>query len=64
MAGIHGIVQIILKEKNKKAIFNGCIDHSLNLFDQHSFAENESCIKFLEPLKQCFLFLLLPPIDG
>lgn len=40
MSEIHGGVQAILKGKNKKAIFNGCVDHSLNLCGQHSFAEN------------------------
>uniref|UniRef100_UPI003590127A zinc finger MYM-type protein 1-like n=1 Tax=Myxine glutinosa TaxID=7769 RepID=UPI003590127A len=64
MAGIHGGVQALLKGKNKKAIFNGCVDHSFNLCGQHSFAENASCVTFLELLRQCFISLLLPPIDG
>ena len=40
MSGIHGGVQAILKRRNKKAIFNGCVDHSLNLCGQHSFDKN------------------------
>ena len=46
MAGIHGGVQALIKEKNKKALFSGCIDHSLNLCGQHSFAENVSSVSF------------------
>uniref|UniRef100_A0A8C5PE46 TTF-type domain-containing protein n=1 Tax=Leptobrachium leishanense TaxID=445787 RepID=A0A8C5PE46_9ANUR len=54
MAGIHGGVQAIIKEKNKKAIFSGCVDHSLNLCGQHSFAENASCVKFFGTLQTMF----------
>ncbi|XP_061469367.1 zinc finger MYM-type protein 1-like [Rhineura floridana] len=56
MAGIHGGVQAILKGKNKKAIFNGCVDHSLNLCSQHSFAENASCVTFFGTLETMFSF--------
>ena len=56
MAGIHGGVQAILKEKNKKAVFNGCVDHSLNLCGQHSFAENSLCVTFFGPLERMFAF--------
>ena len=56
MAGIHGGVQAILKGKNKKAIFNGCVDHSLNLCGQHSFAENVSCVTFFGTLETMFSF--------
>ncbi|XP_053569321.1 LOW QUALITY PROTEIN: zinc finger MYM-type protein 1-like [Bombina bombina] len=56
MAGKHGGVQSILKEKNKKAIFNGCVDHSLNLCGQHSFAENASCVTFFGTLQTMFSF--------
>lgn len=42
MAGIHDGVQIFLKRKNKKANCDGCMDHSLSLCGQHSFAENIS----------------------
>lgn len=45
MAGIHGGVQAIIKDK--KTIFNECVDHSLNLCSQHSFAETASCVTFL-----------------
>ncbi|XP_056392625.1 zinc finger MYM-type protein 1-like [Hyla sarda] len=56
MAGIHGGVQSILNEKNRKAIFNGCVDHSLNLCGQHSFAENASCVTFFGTLQTMFTF--------
>ena len=56
MSGIHGGVQAILKRKNKKAIFNGCVDHSLNLCGQHSFAENASCVTFFGTLEGIFSF--------
>ncbi|XP_040197560.1 zinc finger MYM-type protein 1-like [Rana temporaria] len=56
MAGIHGGVQSIIREKNKKAIFNGCVDHSLNLCGQHSFAENASCVTFFGTLQSMFSF--------
>ena len=44
MAGIHGGLQARIKDVNKKALFNGCGSHSLNLCGQHSFAENASCV--------------------
>lgn len=56
MAGIHGGVQAILKRKNRKAIFNGCVDHSLNLCGQHSFAENASCVTFFGTLEMFSFF--------
>ncbi|KAM9311655.1 zinc finger MYM-type protein 1-like [Gastrophryne carolinensis] len=56
MAGIHGGVQSILMEKNRKAVFNGCVDHSLNLCGQHSFAENASCVTFFGTLQAMFSF--------
>ncbi|XP_040275768.1 zinc finger MYM-type protein 1-like [Bufo bufo] len=56
MAGIHGGVQSILKGKNRKAIFNGCVDHSLNLCGQHSFAQNASCVTFFGTLQTMFSF--------
>ena len=40
MAGVHGSVQVIIKQVNKQAIFNGYIDRSLNLCGQHSFSVN------------------------
>ena len=40
MSETHGGVQAILKRKNKKAIFNRCVDQLFNLCGQHSFAEN------------------------
>ena len=52
MSGIHGGVQGILKRKNKKAIFNGYVDHSLNLCGQHSFAKNPSCVTFIGTLER------------
>lgn len=58
MAGIHGGVQAILKGKNKKAIFNGCVDHSLNLCGQHSFAENVTCVTFFGTLETMFSFFV------
>ena len=39
-AGIHAGVQAIIAQINPKAVFNGCVDHSLNLCWQHSFAES------------------------
>ncbi|XP_063794591.1 zinc finger MYM-type protein 1-like [Pseudophryne corroboree] len=56
MAGIHGGVQAILKRKNRKAIFSGCVDHSLNLCGQHSFAENASCVTFFGTLEAMYSF--------
>jgi len=56
MAGVHGGVQAIVKERNKKAIFNGCVDHSLNLCGQHSFAENSSCVTFFGTLESMYSF--------
>nr|XP_053646476.1 uncharacterized protein LOC128698304 [Cherax quadricarinatus] len=56
MTGVHGGEQAILKEKNKKAIFSGCVDHSLNLCGQHSFAENSSCVKFVGSLESAYTF--------
>ena len=64
MSGIHRGVQAIWKRKNKKAIFNGCVDHSLNLCGQHSFAENASCITFFSTLERMFSFFMLLLIDG
>ena len=56
MAGIHGGVQAIIKGKNKKAIFNGCVDHLLNLCGQHSFAQNVSCVNFFGTLQAMYSF--------
>src|SRR6218665_1287057 len=56
MSGIHGGVQALLKRKNHKAIFNGCVDHSLNLCGQHSFAVNASCVTFFGTLESMFSF--------
>lgn len=56
MAGIHGGVQAILKGINKKLVFNGCVDHSLNLCGQHSFAENASCVTFFGTLESMYAF--------
>ena len=56
MSGSHGGVQAILKRKNTKAIFNGCVDHSVNLCGQHSFAGNASCITFFGTLERMFTF--------
>lgn len=66
MAGIHGGVQTIIKEK--KVIFNGCVcvDFSLNLCSQHSCAETAPCVTFLWN-SRLFFFLrcfLLHNIDG
>ena len=38
MSGVHGGVQAIIKARNNKAIFVGCIDHSINLCGQHSLS--------------------------
>ena len=54
MAGIHGGVQARFKDANKKALFNGCGSHSLNLCGQHSFAENASCVSFFGTLQALF----------
>ncbi|CAN7946090.1 unnamed protein product [Ixodes hexagonus] len=56
MAGIHGGVQAIIKGENKKAIFNGCVDHSLNLCGHHSFAQNASCVTFFGSIEALFSF--------
>ena len=54
----HGGVQAIIKARNNKAIFVGCIDHSINLCGQHSFAQNVSCVKFFGTIETIFTFLL------
>ncbi|CAN7983404.1 unnamed protein product, partial [Ixodes hexagonus] len=51
-----GGVQAIIKGKNKKAIFNGCVDHSLNLCGHHSFAQNTSCVTFFGSIEALFSF--------
>nr|XP_023397494.1 uncharacterized protein LOC104847184 [Loxodonta africana] len=56
MAGIHGDVQAI-NGKNKKGIYNGCVDHSLNLYGQHAFAENALCVTFFGTPETMFSFL-------
>ncbi|XP_045506099.1 uncharacterized protein LOC123702399 [Colias croceus] len=56
MSGIHGGVQAIIKEKNNKAIFIGCIDHSINLCGQHSFAQNVTCVTFFGAVETIFNF--------
>lgn len=58
-AGIHGGVQAILKGQIKKAIFNGCVDYSVNLCSHCSFAEIVSCDRFLKLLRH-FLYCLHP----
>lgn len=37
MSGVHGGVQVVIKNINEKALLNGCTSHSLNLFGHHSF---------------------------
>ena len=56
MAGIHGGLQARIKDVNKKALFNGCGSHSLNLCGQHSFAENASCVSLFGTLQALFSF--------
>ncbi|XP_018396700.1 PREDICTED: uncharacterized protein LOC108774922, partial [Cyphomyrmex costatus] len=56
MSGVHGGVQSIIKTKNNKAIFIGCIDHSINLCGQHSFAQNVSCVTFFGTVETIFSF--------
>ena len=56
MSGVHGGVQSIIKSENNKAIFIGCIDHSINLCGQHSFAQNVSCVTFFGTLETIFSF--------
>lgn len=58
MAGVYGGVQAILKETNAKAIFNGCINHNLNLSGQHSFAENVHCVTFFGALESMYSFFV------
>lgn len=56
MSGIHGGVQAIIKSRNRKAVFFGCINHSLNLCGQHSFAQNASCVRFFGTLQAVYAF--------
>nr|XP_047137629.1 uncharacterized protein LOC124805786 [Hydra vulgaris] len=56
VAGIHGGVQKVISDKSNKAIFNGCIDHSLNLCVQHSFAVNASCVTFFGTIDAIYSF--------
>ena len=56
MAGIHGGVQAIIKAINPKTVFNGCVDHSLNLCGQHSFAESPECVTFFANVESLYTF--------
>ncbi|XP_043476438.1 zinc finger MYM-type protein 1-like [Leptopilina heterotoma] len=56
MSGVHGGVQAIIKSKNEKALFNGCVNHLVNLCGVHSFAENALCVSFFGTLEQIFAF--------
>ena len=56
MSGFHGGVQATAKNTNKKAIFNGCWSHTLNLWGQHSFAQITSCVAFFGNLEAMYLF--------
>ena len=58
MAGVHGGVQAIIRQKNPKAVFNGCVDHSFNLCGQHSFAESPSCVTFFAKVESLYFFPL------
>lgn len=40
MAGVHGGVQAIIKAKDEKAMFDGCMDHPLNLCGSHFFTQS------------------------
>lgn len=56
MSGVHGGVQVIIKSKNEKALFNGCVNNLVNLCGVHSFAENALCVLFFGTLEQIFAF--------
>lgn len=56
MSVLHGGGQAIIKTQNDKAIFSGCIDHTLNLCGQHSFAENASCTTFFGSVEAVYAF--------
>lgn len=56
MSGTHGGVQALLKKQNKKAVFNGCVDHSLNLCGQHAFAVNPQCVTFFGTVEAVYSF--------
>lgn len=56
MSGPRGGVQALLRQQNKKAVFIGCVDHSLNLCGQHAFAENPQCVTFFGTVEAIFSF--------
>ena len=58
----HNSATAILKGKNKKAIFIGCINHSLNLCGT-LLLKMHLVLQFLVLFRQCFPSLLHPHID-
>ncbi|XP_033231606.1 zinc finger MYM-type protein 6-like [Belonocnema kinseyi] len=46
MAGVLGGVKAKIKERNPKALFMPCANHSLNLCGVHSFGSIDSCVTF------------------
>ena len=56
MAGVYGGVQAKIKEVNPKALFNGCISHSLNLCGTHAFSMTPGCITFFGTMESLYTF--------
>ena len=50
------IVQCRIKKVNRKALFNGCISHSVNLCGTHSFSVNASCVTFFGSMESLYTF--------
>lgn len=59
MAGIHGGVQMKIKEINPKAVFVPCASHSLNLCGVHAFGISPSCVMFFGTVEKLYCFVLL-----
>ena len=49
-------VQCRIKKVNRKALFNGCISHSVNLCGTHSFSVNASCVTFFGSMESLYTF--------
>jgi hypothetical protein len=56
MAGVHGGVQVKIKELNPKALFMLCANNSLNLCGVHPFGTVGSCVTFFETVERVYTY--------
>ncbi|XP_033227263.1 52 kDa repressor of the inhibitor of the protein kinase-like [Belonocnema kinseyi] len=56
MAGVHGSVQAKIKERDPKALFMLCANHSLNLCGFHSFESVDSSVTFFGTVERVCTF--------